>query len=192
MDDFASAEKALVVARHVAQTIGPDDLHRPTPCRDFDVEALADHLTDTIVRLGAAVAIEPTVPDGVSIDQQIQRLTQPILAEWRRRGLARDVVFGGRTLPAHLALGTLCLELLVHSWDFAVALDRPFPVSDAHAAHVLGLARQTLTAESRAIAGFDPPLPLPATASTLDQLIAFTGRDPQQMNSTGQPPRRRR
>jgi uncharacterized protein (TIGR03086 family) len=182
VDEFASAERALVVMHHVVQTIGHHDLHRSTPCRDFDAQALADHLIDTISRLGAAVAIQLMVPNGGSIDQRIQRLTQPLVAEWRRRGSAGDVVFGGRTLPAHLALGILSLELVVHGWDFAVALDRPLHVSDAHAAHILGLARQTLTAESRATAGFDPPVPVPATANTLDQLIAFTGRDPQQMH----------
>ena len=119
-------------------------------------------------------------------------MTQPILAGWRRRGLTDDVVFGGRTLPAHLALGILSLELVVHGWDFAVALHRPLDVSDAHAAHVLGLAQQTLTAQSRATAGFDPPVPVPDDAGPLDQLIAFTGRDPLQMNSRGDYPRIRR
>ncbi|MDT7794399.1 MAG: hypothetical protein QOD59_3835, partial [Mycobacterium sp.] len=33
-------------------------------------------------------------------------------------------------------------------------------------------------AQSRTIAGFDPPVPVPADASPLDQLIAFTGRNP--------------
>jgi uncharacterized protein (TIGR03086 family) len=188
MDEFASAEWALVGVHHIAETIGHDDLHRPTPCRDFDVQALADHLIDTISRLGAAVAIPPAVPIEGSLGQRIQRVTQPLLAEWRRRGLAGDVEFGGRTLPAHLALGILSLELVVHGWDFAVALDRQLHVSDAHAAHVLGLARQTLTAQSRLTAGFDPPVPVPATASTLDQLIAFTGRDPRQMISSGVEP----
>ncbi|MBW8711521.1 MAG: TIGR03086 family protein, partial [Mycobacterium sp.] len=97
-------------------------------------------------------------------------------------GLADKVVFSGRTLPAHLALGILSLELLVHGWDFAVALERPFHVSGAHAAHVLGLASQTLNAHSRATAGFDPPVPVPADASPLDQLIAFTGRNPLQLD----------
>jgi len=95
--------------------------------------------------------------------------------------LAGDVVFGGRTLPTRLALGILSLELVVHGWDFAVALDRSFDVSDAHAAQVLGLAQQTLTTRSRATAGFDPPVPVPANAGALDRLIAFTGRDPLQM-----------
>ena len=90
--------------------------------------------------------------------------------------------FSGRTLPAHLALGILCLELVVHGWDFAVALDRPFDVSDAHAAHILGLAQQTINAESRTTAGFDPPVPVPADATPLEQLVAFTGRDPLQLD----------
>jgi uncharacterized protein (TIGR03086 family) len=178
VDEFTSAEKALVVVHHVVRMIGPDDLHRPTPCLDWDVEALADHLVDTISRLGAAAGIEPTVPNGVSIDHRIQQVTQPIVTGWRRRGLADDVVFSGRTLPAHLALGILALELVVHGWDFAVALRRPIHVSDAHAAYVLGRARQTLNAQSRATAGFDPPMPVSADASPLDQLVAFTGRNP--------------
>lgn len=156
MDEFTSAEHSLIVVHHVVQTIRPDDLHRPTPCRDFDVVALAEHLIDTIARLGAAAGIEPTVPDGDSIDQRIQQVTQPTLAEWRRRGLTDDVVFSGRTLSGYLALGILSLELVVHGWDFAVALHRPLHVSDAHAAHVLGLAQQTLTAQSRAKAGIRP------------------------------------
>jgi uncharacterized protein (TIGR03086 family) len=177
-DEFASAEEALVAVHHVVATVGDDDLHRPTPCRDWDVQALADHLLDTISRLGAAVGIPTTVPDGDSIDQRIRQVTQPILAEWRRRGLTDDVVFCGRTLPAHLALGILCLELVVHGWDFAVALHRPIQVPDADAAYVLGLARQTLNPQSRTTAGFDPPVPVPADASPLDQLVAFTGRNP--------------
>jgi uncharacterized protein (TIGR03086 family) len=92
--------------------------------------------------------------------------------------LTDDVEFSGRTLPAHLALGILSLGLVVHGWDFAVALHRPLHVSDAHAAYVLGRAQQTLNSQSRATAGFDPPVPVPAAASPLDQLIAFTGRDP--------------
>ena len=185
MDGFTSAERALVAVHPVVQKIGPDDLHRPTPCLDWDVQALADHLVNTISRLGTAAGIRSAVRNNASIDQRIQLLTQRILTGWRRRGLAGDVVFGGRSLPGRLALGILSLELVVHGWDFAVALHRPLRVSDAHAAHVLGLAQQTLTTQSRAIAGFDPPVPVPANAGKLDRLIAFTGRDPLQLNPRG-------
>jgi uncharacterized protein (TIGR03086 family) len=182
VDEFTSAEQALAALHHVTETIGSDDLHRRTPCPDWDVEALAEHLIDTVSRLATAAGVQNTPSDGGTIDQRIQQLIQPIVAEWRRRGLADDVVFSGRTLPARLALGILCLELVVHSWDFAVALRRPIRVSDVHAAHVLGLAQQTLTERSRAVAGFDPPLAVPASTGALDRLVAFTGRNPQQMS----------
>jgi uncharacterized protein (TIGR03086 family) len=177
VDEFASAEKGLAAVHHVVETIGAEDLRRPTPCDEWDLQALAEHLIDTISRLGTAAGMPVAAPGHVSIDQRIMQVTQPILAEWGRRGLTGDVMFSGRTLPSRLALGILSLELVVHGWDFAVALNRPLPVSDAHAAHVLGLARQTLTTESRATAGFDPAVPVPDHASALERLIAFTGRD---------------
>jgi uncharacterized protein (TIGR03086 family) len=185
MDEFTSAEDALAVVHEVVHAMGPDDLRRPTRCCEWDVAALADHLIDTISRLGAAAGIVLTGKNAGSIDERIQQVTQSILAGWRHVGLAGDVRFSGRTLPAHLALGILSLELVVHGWDFAVALHRTVDVADAHAAHILALTRQTLNAQSRAIAGFDPPVPVATDAGTLDQLIAFTGRDPRQMNPGG-------
>lgn len=173
------AEEALAVVHHTVAAIGDDDRHRRTPCPDWDVAALADHLVDTIARLGVAAGLPITVSDGGSIDERIQRLTRPLLAEWGRRGLDGEVHFAERVLPGRLALGIVCLELLAHGWDFAVALDRPFDVPDDLAVHVLRLAHQTLTEQSRATAGFDPPMPVPADADALDRLVAFTGRDPQ-------------
>jgi uncharacterized protein (TIGR03086 family) len=182
MDEFASAEEGLAVVHEVMQD-GPIGLRLPTPCDDWDVAALADHLVDTISRLGAAAGIVLTGTNAGSIDERIQQVTQPLLAGWRHLGLASDVRFSGRTLPSPLALGILSLELLVHGWDFAVALQRPFHVSDAHAAYVFGLARQTLTPESRVTAGFDPPVPVAADARPLDRLVAFTGRDPRRLTT---------
>jgi hypothetical protein len=64
VDEFTSAERALTANHAVVQTIGDDDLNRRTPCRDFDVAALADHLIDTISRLGTAAGVQPVDPDG--------------------------------------------------------------------------------------------------------------------------------
>jgi uncharacterized protein (TIGR03086 family) len=178
VDEFSSAEAALRAVLDTVEVVDDDDLHRPTPCRDFDVSALAEHLIDTIIRLGTAAGIEHQDTDGQSIAQRILHVTHTVLAGLRRRGLGGDITFSGRALPGRLALGILSLELAVHGWDFAVALNRSLDMTDALAAHILGLAHHTLTAESRVKAGFDPPLPAPQTASPLDKLVAFTGRDP--------------
>lgn len=178
MDDFASVERALTAIHRVVKTIGEDDLDRPTPCPDFDVTALADHLVDTIARLGAAAGIPVTQRAGDSIDQRIQDVTGQVLAGWRLRGLSEPLTFSGRILTGAQALGILTLELVVHGWDFAVALRAQLTISAVHAAHVLTRARQTLTAQSRAVAGFDPPVSVGEAAGPFEQLTAFTGRDP--------------
>jgi uncharacterized protein (TIGR03086 family) len=178
VDEFSSAEAALTALLDTVATVDDDDLQRLTPCRDFDVSSLADHLIDTIIRLGTAAGIERQVSGGQSIAERILAVTQTVLTGWRRRGLGGDITFSGKTLPDRLALGILSLELVVHGWDFAVSLHRSLDVTDALAARILGVAHQTLTAESRVKAGFDPPLPVPQTASALEKLIAFTGRDP--------------
>jgi uncharacterized protein (TIGR03086 family) len=183
MDDFTSIEQALTAIHRVVDTIGEDDLHRPTPCPDFDVAVLADHLVDTIARLGAAAGIPVTLRDGDSIDHRIQAVTRQVLTGWRRRGLAEPVAFSGRTLSGEQALGILSLELVVHGWDFAIALGERLDVSAEDASHVLSRARQTLTEQSRAVAGFDPPVPVGDDADPFQQLIAFTGRNPQRETS---------
>jgi hypothetical protein len=43
---------------------------------------------------------------------------------------------------------------------------------------VLGLARKVINPQTRATVGFADPVVVPDDASVLDQLIAFTGRDP--------------
>lgn len=178
MDELSSAQTALTALQRVVHLVGDDDLRRPTPCRDFDVAALADHLVDFISRLGESIGVHISAPDGGTLEQRILQIARRVLAGWRERGLAGDVVFSGRTMPARLAVGVLSLELIVHGWDFAVATDQRLDVSDAHADYVLGLAHQTLTPQSRAGAGFDKPTPVPDNASRLDHLVAFTGRNP--------------
>ena len=178
MDELSSAQTALTALQRVVHRIADDDLGRPTPCPAFDVAALTDHLVDFISRLGESIGVHVSTPDGGTLEQRILQIARLVLVGWRQRGLAGDVVFSGRTLPARLAVGVLSLELIVHGWDFAVATDQRLGVSDAHADYVLELAHQTLTPQSRITVGFDKPAPVPDDASGLDRLVAFTGRKP--------------
>jgi uncharacterized protein (TIGR03086 family) len=177
MDELSSAESALTAALKVVHGLGDSDLGRRTPCTDYDVAALADHLVDTIIRLSAAAGIDAPAPHG-TIEERIRLSSHTALDAWRRRGLTGEVTFAGRTLPARQVLGVLSLELVVHGWDFADATRRTLEVSDAHAAFVLGLACHTLTPQSRISAGFDDPVALPAASGALHRLVAFTGRKP--------------
>ena len=93
-------------------------------------------------------------------------------------GLDGNVPFGKGEMPAKSACGILSVEFLVHAWDYAVAvgheIDAPEPLSE----YVLGLARQIIRPEIRSGAGFDDPVDVSADAGALEQLVAFTGRNP--------------
>jgi uncharacterized protein (TIGR03086 family) len=81
-------------------------------------------------------------------------------------------------MPAKGACGILSLEFLVHAWDYAVAVGHDINAPEPLSEYVLGLAHKTIRPELRGSAGFDDPIDVPADASALDQLIAFTGRNP--------------
>lgn len=178
-DELAAAEGALRVLQQAVHAIATDDLTRPTPCREFDVAALTDHLLNSIALIGGAVGARlPDRNSDHSVEQQIVAAARPALDAWHRRGLQGTVPFGSQEAPAAYLAGIMSLELLIHAWDYAVAVDRPVDVPESLTEYVLGIAQRTITPEGRIRAGFDDPVDVPDGAPPLDRLVAFTGRAP--------------
>jgi uncharacterized protein (TIGR03086 family) len=179
-DRLQSAEATLGVLQQVLHTIASDDMSRRTPCTEFDVTQLTGHLLKSITALGGMVGAD--VPDHSgsddSVEQQVIGAARPALDAWHRHGLDGDVPFGEGEMPAAGACAILSLEFLVHAWDYAVAVGHDVKAPAPLAEYVLGLAHEVIKPELRSRAGFDDPVDVPADASALDQLIAFTGRNP--------------
>jgi uncharacterized protein (TIGR03086 family) len=178
-DELHSAEDTLGVLQRVLHPIATDDLTRQTPCSEFDVARLTEHLLGSITALGGMVGAEIPERDARdSVERQVVAAARPALDAWHRHGLDGTVPFGKGEIPAKGACGILSIEFLVHAWDYAAAvgheIDAPQPLSE----YVLGLARQIIRPELRGTAGFDDPVDVPADAGALEQLVAFTGRNP--------------
>jgi uncharacterized protein (TIGR03086 family) len=178
-DELHSAEDTLAVLQRVLHTVADDDLTRQTPCAEFEVSQLTGHLLNSITALGGMVGAEfPERDESDSVERQVIAAARPALDAWHRHGLDGSVPFGKGQMPATSACGVLSIEFLVHAWDYATAIghrvDAPEPLSE----YVLGLARQIIRPELRGSAGFDDPVDVPANAGALEQLVAFTGRDP--------------
>ncbi|HTY32479.1 TIGR03086 family metal-binding protein [Mycobacterium sp.] len=178
-DELHSAEDTLGVLQRVLHPIAADDMTRQTPCTEFDVTQLTAHLLKSIEGLGGMVGAEiPERDESESVERQVIAAARPALDAWHRRGLDGTVPFGKGEMPAKGACAILSIEFLVHAWDYAAAVghrvDAPEPLSE----YVLGLARQTIRPELRGSVGFDDPVDVPADAGALEQLIAFTGRNP--------------
>jgi uncharacterized protein (TIGR03086 family) len=178
-DELASAEAALGALQHVLHPISRDELTKSTPCSEYDVMQLTDHLMNSISLLGVAAGAElPERHTGDSVERQVISAARPALDAWHRRGLDGSVTIGSNELPATFAAGILSLELLVHGWDYATATKHPITIAESLADYVLGLAKKVITPQGRARVGFADPVAVPDDASALDQLIGFTGRDP--------------
>jgi uncharacterized protein (TIGR03086 family) len=178
-DELASAEAALAALQHVVHPIARDELSKSTPCSEFDVQRLADHLLDLITRVGGmADALLPEPDTDGPVEQRLVAAARLALDAWHRRGLDGTVTVGSDELPAAFAPGFLSVEFLVHGWDLAAATGHPIQVAEPLGQYVLGLAEKVITPERRPRMGFADPVAVPDDAPALDRLIAFTGRDP--------------
>ena len=176
-DELRSAEKSFAVLQHVLHGISADDLHKQTPCREFDVAALTDHLVNSITTIGGMAGAEFGERDrDRSVEEQVVLAARPALDAWQRRGLDGTVAFGDNEAPATVMVGILSLEFLVHAWDYATAVGREVDAPESLSDYVLDLARKIITPEGRVNAGFDDPIEMPDDATALDRLLAYTGR----------------
>jgi uncharacterized protein (TIGR03086 family) len=195
MGPFDRAAVTLAACRAVLCRLTEDDLSRPSPCTEYTVGEVGQHVVRSMVLL-ASVAGEPAAglaagaaagpvgpaagsaagPVG-SLEEQVAVTTEAALAAWRRRGLAGTVAVGRSTLPATLAFEIIPMELLVHGWDVARATGQQIDVPPEVADRILGCARELVTEDKRG-RSFAAEVPAGPQASALQRLIAFTGRVP--------------
>ncbi|HET6736152.1 TIGR03086 family metal-binding protein [Mycobacterium sp.] len=178
-DELKSAEATFGVLQQVLHGIAKDDESKQTPCKEFDVAKLTDHLMNSITAIGGVAGAEfPERDRSDSVERQVVLAARPALDAWHRRGLDGTVSFGGGEAPAKMMAGILSLEFLVHAWDYAAATGREVTAPDSLSDFVLGLAHNIITPQGRTTAGFDDPVEVAADARALERLIAYTGRTP--------------
>jgi uncharacterized protein (TIGR03086 family) len=176
-DQLHSAESCLAVLQPVLAALRPGDEVKQTPCREFDVAGLTDHLMNSITVIGGAAGAQfPERDLATSVEQQVMTAARPALDAWRRRGLDGMVAIGPNEAPAAVMAGILSIEFLVHAWDYAAATGQRVAAPESLCEYVLGLSHGIITPEGRANVGFDAPIDAPDGASALDRLLAYTGR----------------
>jgi len=178
-DELESAEESLAVLESVLHGIAKDDESKQTPCREFDVAKLTDHLMNSITAIGGHAGAElPERDREDSVERQVILAARPALDAWHKRGLEGTVPFGGGEAPARMMAGVLSIEFLIHAWDYAKAIGREVEVPESLSDYVMGLAKVIITPAGRTSVGFDDPVDVSADAGALDRLIAYTGRRP--------------
>lgn len=177
---IAHGDAALAACRTVLQQVVAADAGRRTPCSEFTVTDLADHLARSMVLLAGCAGAEVTEQAaGTTLDGRIAPLAATALSAWQARGFAGEVPLGSRTLPAVQVFSIVLLELVIHGWDLARALDpdAEFAVAADVVAHLWQQAPALIVPQARGRA-FAAEVEIDADAPLLARLIAFTGRRP--------------
>jgi len=139
----------------------------PTPCPQWDVRDLVDHIVAAPARFA-----------GMARGEDVDWSATPSAGDEpaaRFRENADDLLgaaAGGGSVPVDWQ----CAELAVHTWDLATALGRSTADLDPEVAERgLAFMRASLTEENRAPA-FGPEQPAPEGADAYRRLAAFAGR----------------
>ncbi len=176
-DHLSAAEASWALCRQVMLPFTPDHRQLPTPCKDYTVHDLVEHLMGSLRSLGGMAGAE--IPEQIkasSAEDYIAQAAEPALAAWRARGIEGEVPFGNGQAPGAVPVGILSLEFFIHAWDFARATDQPFTAPEPLTAFVTGLAESIIRPENRGEGkGFDE-ITQPAHDDAVSKLMAFTGR----------------
>jgi uncharacterized protein (TIGR03086 family) len=177
MGPFDCAPLTLAACQAVLRRLSGDDLARPSPCAQYTVGEVGQHVVRSMVLLASVAGEQFGSPPAGLLEGQVTMTAEAALAAWRRRGLGGSVAVGRSTLPASLAVQIIPLELLVHGWDIARATGSEIDIAPEVAGYVLGRARELITEDKRG-RSFAAEVPTGPAATVLERLIAFTGRVP--------------
>lgn len=161
-----------------------DQLDDPTPCKDFRVRDLLNHL------IGGAGAFAPQLrgdPEPGAVDPATvtdedraaaaARGVNDLRAACSAAGAAErsvDLPFG--TVPGEVLIRFLTVDGMVHTWDLATATGQPYDPPAPLAEAVLVTAQHLIAPGMRDGDTFAEPRPVAADAPALTRLVAFTGR----------------
>ncbi|WP_427017404.1 TIGR03086 family metal-binding protein [Pseudarthrobacter sp. P1] len=175
INELISAEATLAIAQRVLRTLTTADMDQPTPCEDFTVSGLVEHLIGSVTRIAKALGLAIAVDPAAAPETRLADAAQPTLEAFQARGLEGTIDMGFAELPATIVANILNLEFLVHAWDFATATGRELDVAPALSGYVLDLARNTISPQMRGSSFAEETL-VDESAANMDRLVAFTGR----------------
>jgi uncharacterized protein (TIGR03086 family) len=172
----------------VVDGITRGQLHDPTPCTEYDVEQLRDHVLGWLTTFAAGFGD----PNGQAQRSSLDGYTAPAdpaaavrtaadsLARAIRAGTASQPLrLGDSAMPGDVALGMILWEYQVHGWDLARATGQDWSPPTAAAEESLKFAPAMLTDDYQGDGKpVGKPVAVPDTAPPLDRLLGLSGRDP--------------
>lgn len=179
--------RAMDVFDHAMHKVGLTDWDSPTPCSDWSVRDLVNHVVVEQLWVPDVLAGKTIAEVGDKFDgDQLHddppgawaAASQTARSAWLQPGAVDRTV--------HLSFGDadateygwqLTTDLAVHGWDLATALGAAAGIDDELATAILAYIEPQLSAWSGSSA-FADPVPVPDDADPATRLVGLLGRQP--------------
>lgn len=197
-DPIRPLAAALDGTGRLVAAVRADQWQLPTPCVDWTVRQLVDHMVGGNRLVTRVLRGEPLPPRDQpgrrGADDQLggdpaatYRATAAELLEALRGPgvLERTHTVPVGPLPGSAVVHLRIVETLVHGWDLARATGQEVPFADELAEHELDFSRDLLTRLPKGRRPFGPSQPVADDAAAIDRLGALLGRAPQWSQTGG-------
>lgn len=179
--------KAAQEAKKVMAGVQASQLNDSTPCKDFNVKALANHMAGLAMGAERAakkqdrIAPPDPMPDmvGDNPGAAYAPLADAAVSAWSAPGAFEgNTQFGPGEMPAQVAGAITLMEIAVHGWDLATATGQSYSMDSEVAGAVYETVKQLANPESRSNGVFGAEIEVGDDASPEARLLALSGRDP--------------
>jgi uncharacterized protein (TIGR03086 family) len=175
-------DRAAAVATAIVDGIADDQFDLPSPCAEWTVRGVLNHMVTGNLMIDAIVAgrahpdrnVDRLGEDPSAVFVASLATTRVSLSE---PGLFERVV----TTPIGEAPGAFLVqmrvaELLVHGWDLARATGQSTDLDPELAVEVMAAWQARMGDRPRTMVPFEEPRSVPADATAADRLAGFLGR----------------
>jgi uncharacterized protein (TIGR03086 family) len=186
MDSVALLNQVVGEAGRLVDGTSTEDLSKPTPCTDWTVRDLINHITGGATMF-AVSAEQGSVPDDVLAQIAGDNLGDDHKAAFHAAAaravkvyddpavLDKTVALPFGEMPAGVALNIAIFDLATHAADLAQATGQA-PPDDAVLEAALEMGKEMLGPQWRQPGVFGPEQSAPEGATTAQRLLAFAGR----------------
>ena len=102
LDAIKSAEATLAICQQILRGVQEGSYQNATPCTEFTVSQVADHLIGSITFMGGAGRAQFRQADATALESRVATAAQTALEAWSIRGLDGTVKVGPANCPPQL------------------------------------------------------------------------------------------
>ena len=183
MDPIERIEQATKRTSKIVHGVKPDQYGERTPCSEFDVKALLNHMIGGLEMLwDAAAGGSPAMPDGDQFgddpgkvyDERAAKLLDVIK---QPGALDKTWTMPFAPMPGQAMASIAFVEHVTHGWDLAKATGQDTTIPDDLIAECRSVV-EPMEAMWRMDGVCGPAVEVPADASETDKYAGFMGRQP--------------